>query len=98
MALNPNHDPRVSITGIVSDPDINAGQPTLKEGYTVIQVVRLIEKGLGKQKAADVLGIPPHRVNEALRYYRLNVDSIEQIRNQELAVVKEHRVPPQAHE
>jgi len=76
---------------ITTDPEINAGHPTLEAGYTVIQILKLVDNGYSKLEAAERLDISVKSVEQALRYYRLNKSKVDELRQEEREIIREYR-------
>jgi uncharacterized protein (DUF433 family) len=76
---------------IIVDDEYNHGQPSLPSGYTVLQVVQLLEGEFGNESAADRLGVPVEEVQAATAYYRKHRDEIEEWRENKMAVADEYR-------
>jgi uncharacterized protein (DUF433 family) len=75
---------------IVEEEDYNSGQPSLKSGYTVLQVVKLLEADFTIKQAADRLSVPEEEIVEAEKFYQEYTDKIERWRRDEQETIEEY--------
>jgi uncharacterized protein (DUF433 family) len=76
---------------IIVKDDYNHGQPSLPSGYTVLQVIQLLEGEFDNKSAADRLNVPIEEIRAASAYYRRHRDEIEEWREEKMAVADEYR-------
>jgi len=79
------------MSAIIKKPGINAGHPTLESGYTVIQILKLVNSGYSKSEAAERLDIPVESVEQALRYYRQNRAEIDELLREEREIIRKNQ-------
>jgi len=75
---------------IIQDERYNHGQPSVESGYTVLQVLQLLEGEYDEEGAAERLNVSVEEVEEAQRYYEDNQAEIEQIRAEQERVIEEY--------
>ena len=75
---------------IIVDDHYNGGEPSLQSGYTVSQVVMLLEGDYSTTDAAERLEISKDEVEQAIAYYEEHELEIDEIIDEKKVFAEEY--------